>query len=205
MKNKLIIVLIVVSIVFAAIFIKSCNSYNILSEKYSVAIANNKAYQSQFDTINNKSRVFQFKVEQLSYINDSIVNKLKEVQNQLKIKDKHLQELYYIASKATKTDTIKLNGDTIFKDSSIKVDTLLGDQWYNIRVKLEYPSTIITSPTFKSEKYIIASYQKEYINTPSRLWIIRLFQKKHKVIVVNIVEKNPYITNSQNRFIQIIK
>ena len=205
MKNKLIIVLTVVSIIFAVMFIKSYSSYNSLSNKYSISMANNKAYQSQLDTVNNKSRVFQFKANQLAYLNDSIVGKLKEVQSQLKIKDKNLQELYYISSRAAKTDTIKLKGDTIFKDKSVKVDTLLGDQWYNIRIKLQYPSTIITSPTFKSEKYVVTSYQKEYINTPSKLWIVRLFQKKQKVVIVDVVEKNPYITNGQNRFIQIVK
>lgn len=205
MKNKLIIVLTVVSIIFAAMFIKSYSSYNSLSNKYSISMANNKAYQSQLDTVNNKSRVFQFKANQLAYLNDSIVGKLKEVQSQLKIKDKNLQEMYYMSSRATKTDTLTLKGDTIFKDKTVKVDTLIGDAWYNIRVKLQYPATIVTTPTFKSEKYVIASYQKEYIDTPSKLWIVRLFQKKQKVIIVNVVEKNPYITNSQNRFIQIVK
>ena len=44
MKNKLIIVLTVVSIIFAAMFIKSYSSYNSLSNKYSISMANNKAY-----------------------------------------------------------------------------------------------------------------------------------------------------------------
>ena len=86
--------------------------------------------------------------------------------------------MYYMSSRATKTDTLTLKGDTIFKDKSVKVDTLIGDTWYNIRVKLQYPATIVTTPTFKSEKYVIASYKKEYIDTPSKLWIVRLFQKK---------------------------
>jgi len=63
-----------------------------------------------------------------------------------------------MSSRATKTDTLTLNGDTIFKDKTVKVDTLMGDAWYNIRVKLQYPATIVTTPTFKSEKYVIASY-----------------------------------------------
>jgi hypothetical protein len=41
-----------------------------------------------------------------------------------------------MGSKASKSDTITLKGDTIFKDKSIKIDTLLGDQWYNIKIKL---------------------------------------------------------------------
>ena len=205
MKNKLIIGLVIASISLATMFIKQCSSYNSLSDKYSTSRANNKAYQSQLDTMTNKSRVFQFKANQLEYLNDSIVDKLKKVQAELKIKDKNLQEMYYMSSRATKTDTLTLKGDTIFKDKTVKVDTLIGDAWYNIRVKLQYPATIVTTPTFKSEKYVIASYQKEYIDTPSKLWIVRLFQKKQKVIIVNVVEKNPYITNSQNRFIQIVK
>ena len=38
----------------------------------------------------NKSRVFQFKANQLEYLNDSVVDKLKKVQTELKIKDKNL-------------------------------------------------------------------------------------------------------------------
>lgn len=205
MKIKIIIVLCVISTLFSGLLIKQCSSYNSLKNEYSVSMANNKAYQSQLDTMEDKSKIFQFKASQLSYLNDSIVGKLKEVQSQLKIKDKNLQEMYYMSSRATKTDTLTLKGDTIFKDKTVKVDTLIGDAWYNIRVKLQYPATIVTTPTFKSEKYVIASYQKEYIDTPSKLWIVRLFQKKQKVIIVNVVEKNPYITNSQNRFIQIVK
>ena len=205
MKIKLISILSILVFVVSGLFIKQCSSYNKLQQEYSLSQANNKAYQSQLDTAKNKSNAFQFKANQLQYLNDSIVDKLKKVQTELKIKDKNLQEMYYMSSKATKTDTVTLKGDTIFKDKSIKVDTLLGDSWYNIRIKLQYPATIITIPTFKSEKYVIASYQKEYIDTPSKLWIVRLFQKKQKVIIVNVVEKNPYITNSQNRFIQIVK
>ena len=205
MKNKLIIGLVIAIISLGTISIKQCSSYKALSDKYSISMANNKAYQSQLDTMTNKSRIFQFKTNQLEYLNDSIVDKLKKVQAELKIKDKNLQEMYYMSSRATKTDTLTLKGDTIFKDKTVKVDTLIGDAWYNIRIKLQYPATIITIPTFKSEKYVVTSYQKEYIDTPSKLWIVRLFQKKQKVIIVNVVEKNPYITNSQNRFIQIVK
>ena len=205
MKNKIIIALLVVSAMFSIMFMKTCSSYKQLEKQYSTSMANNKAYQSLLDTAKDQGRVFQLQTTQLAYLNDSIVTKLKDAQKQLGIKDKNLQELYYMGSKASKSDTITLKGDTIFKDKSVKVDTTLGDQWYDIRIQLEYPSKIITNPTFKSEKYVIASYKKECVNTPSKLWIVRLFQKKQRVIVVNMVEKNPYITNEQNRFIQIVK
>lgn len=205
MKTKIILILSIVIAALIGMSIKTCSSYKSIQKDYEVAMANNKAYQQQLDTVSNNSRVFQFKVEQLQYFNDSITKKMRQVQADLKIKDKNLREMYYIASKATKSDTIVLKGDTIFKDQSVKIDTVVGDKWYNINVKLQYPSAIITIPTFASEKYIVASTKKEYIKPPSKWWIVRLFQKKQEIITVDVIEKNPYVTNQQNRFIQIIK
>ena len=206
MKLKIISILSLLIIVVSGLFIKQCSSYNKLQEQYSLSQANNKAYQSQLDTATNKSNVFQFKVNQLSYLNDSIISKLKSVQQELKIKDKNLQELQYIVSKASRVDTITFNKrDTLFKDKYLNIDTVIGDKWYNLKVSLSYPSTIVVSPTFNSERYVILSYKKDYINTPSKWWFKRIFQKKQKLIVVDIVEKNPYIVTQQKRFIQIIK
>ena len=206
MKLKLISILSILIIVVSGLFVKQCSSYNKLQEQYSISQANNKAYQSQLDTAANKSNVFQFKVNQLSYLNDSIISKLKSVQQELKIKDRNIQELQYIASKASRVDTITFNKrDTLFKDKYLNIDTVIGDKWYNLKVGLSYPSTIVVSPTFNSERYVISSYKKDYVNTPSKWWFKRIFQKKQKLIVVDIVEKNPYIVTQQKRFIQIIK
>ena len=206
MKIKLVTLLSILVITIVGLFMKQCSSYNKLQDQYRISIANNKAYQSQLDTATNKSNVFQFKVNQLSYLNDSIISKLKSVQQELKIKDKNLQELQYIASKASRVDTITFNKrDTLFKDKYLNIDTVIGDKWYNLKVGLSYPSTIIVSPTFNSERYVISSYKKDYVNTPSKWWFKRIFQKKQKLIVVDIVEKNPYIVTQQKRFIQIIK
>ena len=206
MKIKLVTLLSILVITIVGLFMKQCSSYNKLQDQYRISIANNKAYQSQLDTATNKSNVFQFKVNQLSYLNDSIISKLKSVQQELKIKDKNLQELQYIASKASRVDTITFNKrDTLFKDKYLNIDTVIGDKWYNLKVGLSYPSTIVVSPTFNSERYVISSYKKDYVNTPSKWWFKRIFQKKQKLIVVDIVEKNPYIVTQQKRFIQIIK
>lgn len=206
MKIKLVTLLSILVITIVGLFMKQCSSYNKLQDQYKISTANNKAYQSQLDTATNKSNAFQFKVNQLSYLNDSIISKLKSVQQELKIKDKNLQELQYIASKASRVDTITFNKrDTLFKDKYLNIDTVIGDKWYNLKVGLSYPSTIVVSPTFNSERYVISSYKKDYINIPSKWWFKRIFQKKQKLIVVDIVEKNPYIVTQQKRFIQIIK
>ena len=56
-----------------------------------------------------------------------------------------------------------------------------------------------------SERYVIVDYKKETINPPKKCAIVRWFQKKHKIIEVEVVEKNPYIENKQQRFIEIVK
>lgn len=175
-----------------------------LKRNLSDATANIKAYSDENSSLKNNARVFQLTVKQLSYYNDSILQKINKVRKELKIKDKNLKALQYMLSEASKTDTIEFR-DTIFREPTLHVDTLLGDKWYQIGLELKYPSTIIASPKFISEKYVIVDYNKETINPPKKCWLLRLFQKKHKVVRVEVVEKNPYIENKQHRFIEIIK
>lgn len=98
-----------------------------------------------------------------------------------------------------------LQKDTIFKDKSLCMDTTLHDKWYSINLKLKYPSTTIVKPSFKSEKHIVVSTKKETVNPPRKFWILRLFQKKHKVLHVDVIEKNPYMENQESRYVEIIK
>lgn len=175
-----------------------------LKKDLSTATANIKAYSDENSSLKNSARVFQLTVKQLSYYNDSILQKMNEVRKELEIKDKNLKAMQYMLSEASKTDTIEFR-DTIFREPTLHIDTLLGDKWYQMKLELRYPSTIITTPKFISEKYVIVNYKKETINPPKKCWLLRLFQKKHKVVEVNVVEKNPYIENKQQRFIEIVK
>jgi hypothetical protein len=111
--------------------------------------------------------------------------------------------LQYQLSTASRTDTIQVP-DTIFIPE-VNIDTLVGDKWYNLRLQLNYPSTIVASPTFNSEKFVIINSKKEYNKTPSKIFFIKWFQKKHNVIEVNVEEKNPYIETKQQKFIKILK
>ncbi len=175
-----------------------------LKKDLSTAAANIKAYSDENSSLKNDARVFQLTVEQLSYYNDSILQKMNGVRKELEIKDKNLKAMQYMLSEASKTDTIEFR-DTIFREPTLHIDTLLGDKWYQIGLELKYPSTIVTTPKFISEKYVIVNYKKETINPPKKCWLFRLFQKKHKVVRVEVVEKNPYIENKQHRFIEIVK
>ena len=175
-----------------------------LKEEISISMSNQKAFIAENSSLKEENRVFKFTIEQLNHYNDSILQKMNEVRKELKIKDKDLKQMQYLLSEAQKKDTIVFR-DTLFRKPTLKIDTLLGDRWYQMKLGLRYPSTIITEPKFVSEKYVIVDYKKETINPPKKCWLLRLFQKKHKVIEVEVVEKNPYIENKQQRFTEFVK
>lgn len=173
-------------------------------KRWKEAITNVKSYDNLFNGSKNNDIAFLLTIDQLKYSNDSIFQELNEVRRELKIKDSKLKSLQYISSNFTKSDTIILK-DTVFKDERIDIDTLLSDEWYSINVGLRYPSSITVTPKFKSEKAVIVSAKKETVNPPKRFFLFRWFQKKHIVLHVNVIEKNPYIENQDNRYVEIIK
>lgn len=173
-------------------------------KRWKEAIANVKSYDNLVNGSKNNNIAFLLTIDQLKYSNDSIFQELNEVRRELKIKDSKLKSLQYISSNFTKSDTIILK-DTVFKDERIDIDTLLSDEWYSINVGLRYPSSITVTPKFKSEKTVIVSAKKETVNPPKRFFLFRWFQKKHIVLHVNVIEKNPYIEDQDNRYVEIIK
>lgn len=175
-----------------------------LKEEISVSMSNQKAFIAENSSLKEENRVFKFTVEQLNYYNDSILQKMNNIRKELKIKDENLKQLQYLLSVSTKKDTV-LFTDTIFRDKSLALDTIIGDKWYNIRLGLKYPFYIYTEPTFTSEKYIIVNKKKETVNPPKKFFLFRWFQRKHWVMEVHIKEKNPYIKETNNKFVEIIE
>lgn len=174
-----------------------------MKANWKTATANVKAYDKLFSSSRDKNVAYQLTIDQLNHANDSILQELNDTRKRLKIKNKDLKSVQYITSTIEKTDTIILK-DTVFK-SRANVDTLIRDDWYSLKLKLLYPDTVIATPSFKSEKNIIASTKKETVNPPKKLWLLRLFQRKHRVLQVNVIEKNPYVKDSESRYVEIIK
>lgn len=196
-------------IVVALLLILGINTYiqyekiNSLRTELSVSKSNEKAFILENNGLKEENIAFKFTIEQLNYFNDSLTSKMNEVRHELKIKDRDLKQMQYLLSQAEKTDTVVFR-DTLFIDKDVQIDSLLGDEWYTIRLGLQYPNLISISPLFKSEKFIIVSSKKETINPPKKCAIARLFQKKHRIMEVEVIEKSPYIENKQQRFIEII-
>lgn len=194
-------------LLMGALLISTCSLYNNnqnLRDKLSISISNEKAFIVENNGLKVQNRAFQFTVEQLEYFNDSLITKMNEVRKELEIRDRDLKQMQYLLSEAQKKDTIVFR-DTLFREPTLDIDTLVGDKWYQMRLGLKYPSTITTDPKFVSEKYIMMDYKKETINPPKKCWLLRLFQKKHTILEVNVIEKNPYIENKDSKFVEIIK
>lgn len=196
------LILSILSVVNYYFLIKSKTSTD---KKWKEAVENAKAYSELFSNSESKNRAFKLTIDQLKNSNDSIFQELNEARKELKVKDSKLKSLQYVSSSFSKVDTITLKGDTIFKDSHIDIDTLLSDEWYSVKVGLKYPSTVTVEPTFKSIKYIVVSAKKETVNPPKRFFLFRWFQKKQIRLNVDVVEKNPYVQNQDNRFVEIVR
>lgn len=167
-----------------------------LKNNYSTAVNNLKAEEAN-------NLVYKMTIDELEISKDSINNKLLQTLKELDIKTKKLASLQYQQTIITKVDSIVVK-DTIFKDPTFKLDTIIGDQWYNLDLALKYPSTIIVEPTFNNEMTCVLHYRKETIKPPKKFFLWRWFQKKQVVTEVTIINSNPYVQLKENKFIDII-
>jgi hypothetical protein len=173
-----------------------------LNEEIGIYDNNFKALNLENDKNKNYAIAYKFSTEQLNYINDSIITELNNTRKQLKIKDKELKQLQSIKTEVHIKDSVFIR-DTIFKESLVRLDTLLGNEWYKTKLTLEYPNKIGLDMTYKSDISVIASTQKEIIGTPKKCFIGRWFQKKQKVIRVDVKDNNPYSEIKSKKFVII--
>lgn len=190
--------------ILTAALILTVRSRGKIEKRWKESTENVKSYNELFSSAKDKNRAFKLTIDQLQYFNDSIIRELNETRESLKIKDSKLKSLQYISSTFTKYDTLLIK-DTLFKDPLVQVDTVLSDEWYSVRIGLKYPSTVTVNPMFKSVKHVIVSSRRETVNPPKKFFLFRWFQKKHTVLNIDVVEKNPYIKEQNNRYIEIIK
>ena len=141
---------IIAVILISALGVTTCIQYKkvkSLNIELSISKSNEKAFIEENNELKDRNLAFKFTIDQINYLNDSLITKMNEVRKELKIKDKDLKQMQYLLTIAQKTDTIVFR-DTLFRDRNLQIDTLLGDSWYNIKLGLRYPNLITTTPTF---------------------------------------------------------
>ena len=193
-----------------ALFIGLCTTVGIqrsninkVRNKLEQSEINYLALENECNKLTNDNIEYQLTVTQLSLSQDSLTSALNRARINLGIKDKEIKRLGYIASQAQKIDTLYIR-DSIFLNN-IKIDTTIQDgKWYKCDIHLESPNIVSVSPEFISEKSIITSTEKVILN-PKKCKFLRLFQKKSTIVKTEVVENNPYIKNTQERFMEVIK
>ena len=204
-KIKLIIGIVITAIIIAlsTTIVIMNNRINILNYEISNAITNIKAYELENSALRDDTIEFKYTIEQLNYSKDSLNQRINKLRKDLKIKDKDIQKLQYMLSENQKKDSIVFIHDTLFREN-IKVDTTLNDNWSKLHLQLEYPNTVLAEYSFKNESLVTTYIKRETVNPPHKCAFIRWFQKKHKVIHIEINEQNPYCEIKEQRFINII-
>lgn len=200
--SKITLVLVLL-IGFIGTIIWLSNSRDRAIRQRNLAITNLKAYELRLSNRTNEVRELQLTIDQLNYSQDSIIQRLMETKNELRIKNRDLQRLEYVSSSFERIDTIYTT-DTLFV-RDMRLDTVVGDQWMNTHVTLSYPSEISVKSTARSEKHVLVHSVRETINPPKKFFLCRWFQKKHTVIKVEVIEKNPYIKSTENVFVSTIR
>lgn len=204
-KIKLYIILIITTL-----FIGFCTTISIQNHKLNKAKnelelseINYKALENECNKLTSDNIEYKLTVTQLSLSQDSLTSELNRARINLGIKDKEIERLGYIASQAQKTDTLYIR-DSIFINN-IKIDTTIQDgKWYKCNIHLESPNIVSISPEFTSEKSVFTHTEKVILN-PKKCKFARLFQKKSTIIKTEVVENNPYIKNTQERFMEVIQ
>lgn len=201
-KTKIIVTIITIFIALFSIVIILGSKINNLQKELSVYDNNFKALNLENSELKEELIAYKLDVEQLEYINDSIIKDLDSTRRVLKIKDKELLQMQKIKTEIQTKDSIFLK-DTIFRDNFIKLDTSITNKWYNIELKLEYPSGIKVETSYKSDLSVFAYSSKEIVGTPKKCFIGRLFQKKYDVIRVEVYDANPFSEIKESKFIII--
>lgn len=199
--KKIIIKILSYWLLFLAIFFMGQKIHN-LNVALDNSVNNEKAYAAENSGLRENNRVFKLSIDQLEYYKDSLMIAMKKIANENGIKDKRIKALQYQLEHFAKRDTIIVR-DTIFKKPGFVLDTCIIDEWNKSCIHLAYPGTIALNNEYNNAKYVTLESHKEPVKV--RKWFLpRWFTRKHTVVEVLIIDKNPYVTTPQQRYVEII-
>lgn len=179
--------------------------YRRLKADNEVMEKNIKALMEQYNDLDAENYELMFTLEDYNYYSDSLLERLRETQKELDIKDRELRYVQSLNTTLVKYDTVLLSKrDTLFVEG-LSIDTTIGDRYISNRLLLEYPSRVELSTVVRSEKDVLITQERETVQPPKRCWLGRLFQRKHDVIKVHVKEHNPYVDKTEEVFIKIVE
>ena len=201
MKKIINYIILAMTIVFVLIIVGIAIQNKDLKEEIKVYDNNFKALNLENSGLREEVIAYKFDVEQLEVLNDSIIKDLNNTRKELGIKDKQLKQMQSIKTEIITKDSVFIR-DTIFRDNFIRLDTTIKDEWHTVAISLQ-PDKLIVDAKYKSELQVFASSSREIIGIPKKCWLGRMFQKKHSVIRVDAIDKNPNAIIKEKKFIII--
>ena len=204
MKKWIYIIFSILLSLFILYFINTIKNNKKLRGEIDIYNQNIETLLHTRDTLEISNRVLLININLLNDSNDSLIRELNKIRKDIKIKEKEIESLHKINLIGNKKDSLIVK-DTIFRNKLVNIDTTIRDKWSAVNIKLEYPSTIKVDITMMSDLSIFTYNRKEPIKKPKKTKLGRFFQKKRKVLEVEVVENNPNIVIKQNKFIKIIK
>ena len=205
LKDKLIVAGVVFLLLFGLGLMINFQHKQIVELNNTILILenNNKAAELENSNLKDKAIEYQYTINQINHSNDSLIKKINAARKELKIKDKEITALQYVASENHKADSIIVR-DTIFQ-KGVALDTLLSDDWSSLAIKAEYPNILNVDYSFNNETVVFLHDSRVTVDPPKKCWLARLFQKKQTIVEIDIVQENPYCTNKQSKFVKVIK
>lgn len=210
MSHKKIAFKALLSLLVGLLIMFSINTYKQnkrLSKSLEMAQNNIEAYQGILNGSQQANNVLKLDMSQLRNINDSLIQKIDSVREQLKLKPKVIkttatqtQTIYVTASKGVRgQDIIKtIQRDTVYKDT-IQINPL---------TKVNYTigkDTVSVNLDIKNQQFLYVYKHRQYKNKKS--FIKRLFTldfKKVDMYKYQIVNTNDVIKTSDVRVIEAI-
>lgn len=200
-KNKIIIIAFCIIICLSGAIVLLLKNNKSVSDKLNIATNNYKTYESLYSKTKESNKELLLTIDMLNYSQDSIVQEINKIRKEKKILNKEIKRLSQVISETQLKDTVSVR-DTVFQ-KGVKIDTTLKNPWYTIDLGLYYPDTIAVGVKIPSKQTIMVYNRKETIDPPKKCWLGRLFQKKHIVTNVQVIEENPYIKTTQSTFIEV--
>lgn len=210
MSHKKIAIKALLSLLAGLLIVFSINIYKQnkrLSKSLEIAQNNIEAYQGILSGSQQANSVLKLDMSQLRNTNDSLIQKIDSVRQQLKIKPKVIkttatqtQTIYVTANKGVRgQDIIKtIQRDTVYKDT-IQINPL---------TKVNYTigkDTVSINLDIKNQQFLYVYKHRQYKNKKS--FIKRLFTldfKKIDIYKYQIVNTNDIIKTSDVRVIEAI-
>lgn len=195
--------LVALSIIFllSAAFFVQRNTIQKKNREIERITANIRAYQEMINSKEANSRVLQLTIDELKEINDSLIDQAKQVQKELRIKDKNLTQVQVINTEGK--DSIK----TIIKYKHPDFNEVL---------KLNSLTTILVSrrdSVLSAKLHILnqqvlfveerKEYKRKYKNGWVRFW--HFDWKKIRIKKYQIQNSNPIIKITDTRIVELNK